>query len=146
MERRYCNINLEEMKWNPRMAPYISAKLKDIHITNLTRNARFFLLEACNLVFDATSKRKQFLIVAAIRARCQHVNKKWLGGMLINWLTTETRLHKFKDLRTEQKTGGLNRLPKKDATMLKRQLSRLHTYLPHKLSLHKTTLLLSNFD
>ncbi|KAK5842959.1 hypothetical protein PVK06_005383 [Gossypium arboreum] len=87
------------------------------------------------------SKGKQFLIVgtknkaadsvarAAIRARCHYVNKKWLGGMLTNWPTTETRLHKFWDLRTEQKTGGLNRLPKRDAAMLKRQLSRLQTYL-----------------
>ncbi|MFQ6671616.1 hypothetical protein Gotur_036107, partial [Gossypium turneri] len=103
MARRYWNINLEEMleagvhfghgtrKWNPRMAPYISAKRKGIHITNLTRTARF-LSEACDLVFDAASKGKQFLIVgtknkaadsvarAAIRARCHYVNKKWLGG------------------------------------------------------------------
>lgn len=152
MARRYWNINLEEMleagvhfghgtkKWNPRMAPYISAKRKGIHITNLTRTARF-LSEACDLVFDAASKGKQFLIVgtknkaadsvarAAIRARCHYVNKKWLGGMLTNWPTTETRLHKFRDLRTEQKMGRLNRLPKRDAAMLKRQLSRLQTYL-----------------
>ena len=53
MTRRYWNINLEEMlevgvhfghgtrKWNPRMAPFISAKRKGIHITNLTKTARF---------------------------------------------------------------------------------------------------------
>nr|YP_009229467.1 ribosomal protein S2 [Aquilaria sinensis]YP_009459428.1 ribosomal protein S2 [Aquilaria yunnanensis]YP_009562051.1 ribosomal protein S2 [Aquilaria malaccensis]YP_009672554.1 ribosomal protein S2 [Aquilaria crassna]YP_009993130.1 ribosomal protein S2 [Aquilaria beccariana]YP_009993399.1 ribosomal protein S2 [Aquilaria rostrata]YP_009993488.1 ribosomal protein S2 [Aquilaria subintegra]YP_010427332.1 ribosomal protein S2 [Aquilaria agallochum]YP_010427426.1 ribosomal protein S2 [Aquilaria c len=152
MARRYWNINLEEMleagvhfghgikKWNPRMAPYIYAKHKGIHITNLTRTARF-LSEACDLVFDAASKGKQFLIVgtkniaadsvarAAIRARCHYVNKKWSGGMLTNWSTTETRLHKFRDLRMEQKTGRLNRLPKRDAAMLKRELSRLQTYL-----------------
>uniref|UniRef100_A0A3B4AVJ5 Mitochondrial ribosomal protein S2 n=1 Tax=Periophthalmus magnuspinnatus TaxID=409849 RepID=A0A3B4AVJ5_9GOBI len=75
-------------KWNPRMAPYISARRKGIHIINLTRTARF-LAEACDLVFDAASRGKQFLIV-------------------------ETRLHKFRDLRTEQKTGRLNRLPKRD--------------------------------
>ncbi|KAK4713539.1 hypothetical protein R3W88_019446 [Solanum pinnatisectum] len=112
------------------MAPYISAKRKGIHITNLTRSAHF-LSEACDLVFDTASRGKQFLIVewAAIRARCHYVNKKWLGGMLTNWSTTETRLHKFRDLRMEQKTGRLNRLPKRDAAMLKRQLSRLQTYL-----------------
>ncbi|KAK8628501.1 hypothetical protein V6N13_009089 [Hibiscus sabdariffa] len=81
-------------KCNPRMAPYISAKRKGIHITNLTRTA-CFLSEACDLLFDAA----------------------------------KTRLHKFRDLRTEQKTGGLNRLPKRDAAMLRRQLSRLQTYL-----------------
>ncbi|CAK8575623.1 unnamed protein product [Lathyrus sativus] len=130
----------ETRKWNPRMAPFISAKRKGNHITNLTKTARF-LSEACDLAFDAASKGKQFLIVgtkrkvaysvrrAAIRARCHYVNKKWLGGMLTNWYTTETRLRKFRDLRTEQKTGKLNSLPKRDAAMLKRQLSHLETYL-----------------
>nr|QGA86450.1 ribosomal protein S2 [Calliandra hygrophila] len=152
MTKRYWNITLEEMlearvhlghrtgKWNPRMAPYISTKRKGIHITNLTRTARF-LSEACDLVFDAASSGKQFLIVgtkkqaadlvarAAIRARCHYVNKKWIGGMLTNWYTTERRLHTFRALRTEQKTGRLNRLPKRDVAMVKRQLSRLETYL-----------------
>ncbi|KAF3654008.1 30S ribosomal protein S2, chloroplastic [Capsicum annuum] len=83
-------------KWNPKMAPYISAKHKGIHITNLTRTAHF-LSEACDLVFDAASRGKQFLIVrtknktvdsvewAAIRARCHYVNKRWLGGALLPW-------------------------------------------------------------
>nr|YP_010895675.1 ribosomal protein S2 [Chorispora sibirica]YP_010895757.1 ribosomal protein S2 [Chorispora songarica]WJZ19666.1 ribosomal protein S2 [Chorispora sibirica]WJZ19748.1 ribosomal protein S2 [Chorispora songarica] len=152
MTKRYWNIDLEEMiragvhfghgirKWNPRMAPYISAKRKGRHIINLTITARF-LSEACDLVFYAASRGKQFLIVgtrnhaadlvsrAAIRARCHYVNKKWLGGMLTNWSTTEKRLHKFRDLRTQQKTEGFNRLPKRDAAVLKRQLSRLETYL-----------------
>ncbi|XP_042754224.1 30S ribosomal protein S2, chloroplastic-like [Lactuca sativa] len=39
------------------------------------------------------------------------------------------RLHKFRDLRTEQKREGPDRLPKRDAAMLKRQLSHLQTYL-----------------
>ncbi|KAE9587521.1 30S ribosomal protein S2 [Lupinus albus] len=55
MTKRYWNITLEEMmevgvhfghdtgKWNPRMAPYISPNRKGIHITNLTRTARFFI-------------------------------------------------------------------------------------------------------
>lgn len=152
MTRRYWNINLEEMmearvflghgtkKWNPKMAPYISAKRKGIHITNLTRTARF-LSEACDLVFYAASRGKNFLIVgtkkrvanlvasAAIRARCHYVNKKGLRGMLTNWSTTETRLQEFRDLRAEQKMGKLNRLPKRDAAMLKRKLSTLQKYL-----------------
>nr|YP_009738934.1 ribosomal protein S2 [Hedysarum taipeicum]QIC19332.1 ribosomal protein S2 [Hedysarum taipeicum]UFP91327.1 ribosomal protein S2 [Hedysarum taipeicum] len=152
MTKRDWNITLEEMmeagvhlghdtgKWNPRMAPYISTKRKGIHIINLTQTARF-LSEVCDLVFDAASREKQFLIVgtkkkaadsvtrAAIRARCHYVNQKWLGGMLTNWYTTETLLRKFRDLRTEQKMGKLNSLPKRDAAMLKRQLSHLEKYL-----------------
>uniref|UniRef100_UPI0030DF3D99 ribosomal protein S2 n=1 Tax=Myosurus apetalus TaxID=2071495 RepID=UPI0030DF3D99 len=152
MTRKYWNINLEEMmkagvhfghgirKWNPRMAPYISAKRKGIHIINLTRTARF-LSEACDLLFYAACREKQFLIVgtkkkaagsvalAAIRARCHYVNKKWLGGMSTNWSTTETRLHQFRDLRAEQRAGRFNHLPKRDAAILKRKLSHLQKYL-----------------
>nr|YP_009466391.1 ribosomal protein S2 [Genlisea pygmaea]YP_009466466.1 ribosomal protein S2 [Genlisea repens]AUN28446.1 ribosomal protein S2 [Genlisea pygmaea]AUN28521.1 ribosomal protein S2 [Genlisea repens] len=152
MTRRYSTTDLEEMmeagvhfghgtrKWNPKMAPYISAKRNGIHITNLTRTARF-LSEACDLVFEAAHRGKQFLIVgtktkaadsvgrAAVRARCHCVNKKWLGGMLTNWSTTETRLQTFRDLRMEQKMGRFTRLPKRDAAMVKRQLYRLQTYL-----------------
>ncbi|CAN6453944.1 unnamed protein product [Victoria cruziana] len=141
MTRRYWNINLEEMmeagvhfghgtrKWNPRMAPYISTKHKGIRITNLTRTARF-LFEACDLVFDTASRGKHFLIVgtkdkaadsvasAAIRARCHYVNKKWLDSMLTNW-----------DLRMRAEMGQLSRLTKRDAAILKRQLSHFQTYL-----------------
>ena len=112
-------------KWNPRMSPYISAKHKGIHITNLTRTARF-LSEACYKAADLVAR-------AEIRTRCHYmslyyINKKRFGGMLTDWSTIETRLHKFRDLRAEQKTGRLNRLPKRDAAILKRQLSRLQTY------------------
>nr|YP_003934050.1 ribosomal protein S2 [Geranium palmatum]YP_009250199.1 ribosomal protein S2 [Geranium maderense]ACH47277.1 ribosomal protein S2 [Geranium palmatum]ADJ66349.1 ribosomal protein S2 [Geranium palmatum]AKF43143.1 30S ribosomal protein S2 [Geranium maderense]AMY96027.1 ribosomal protein S2 [Geranium maderense] len=154
MTRRYWNIRFEELlaagvhfghrikKWNPRMAPYIliSPKSKGTHITNLIRTAHF-LAEACHLVFYAASTGKSFLIVgtkkaaanfvvrAAIKARCHYVNKKWLAGMLTNWSTTETRLRKFRDLRAAQKTGKLGRLPKRDAAILKRQLTHLQKYL-----------------
>nr|QKV48112.1 ribosomal protein S2 [Risleya atropurpurea] len=152
MVRQYWNINLEEMmksgvhfghgtnKWNPRMAPYISAKRKGIHITNLTITAHF-LSEACNLVFYAASRGKTFLIVgtkkqaadlialAAIRARCHYVNKKWLSGMLTNWSTTETRLKKFRDLRAEQNMGKFYCFLKGDAAILKRNFSILQAYL-----------------
>nr|QRF98372.1 ribosomal protein S2 [Acer stachyophyllum subsp. stachyophyllum] len=55
-------------KWNPRMSPYISAKHtkhKGIHITNLTRTARF-LSEACYKAADLVAR-------AAIRTRCHYI-------------------------------------------------------------------------
>nr|QBK84213.1 ribosomal protein S2 [Zantedeschia aethiopica]QHN55021.1 ribosomal protein S2 [Zantedeschia aethiopica]QJF46757.1 ribosomal protein S2 [Zantedeschia aethiopica] len=152
MTRRYWNINLQEMieagvhfghstkKCNPRMAPFIAAERKGIHITNLTKTARF-LSEACDLVFDAASRRKHLLIIgtnykvarlvasAAIKARCHYINKAWVRGMLTNWSTTETKLKKFRDLRAAQRMGELNRISKRDAAMSKRQLSTFQKYL-----------------
>ncbi|KAF4359997.1 hypothetical protein F8388_004504 [Cannabis sativa] len=59
MTRRYWNINLEDMmeegvhfghgtkKWNPRMAPYISAKRKEVkHTLTTLRKAEFGFLGA----------------------------------------------------------------------------------------------------
>eukprot|EP00850_Spirogloea_muscicola_P023829 SM000392S14718 [mRNA] locus=s392:4847:14461:+ [translate_table: standard] len=146
------NIDLEEMmeagvhfghqarKWNPKMAPYIFAERKGIHIINLTQTARF-LSEACDLLANAANKGKQFLIVgtkyqaadliasAAKKARCHYVNQKWLGGMLTNWSTIETRLKKFKELEAKEVAGLFDRLPKKEAAVLKRQLAQLRKYL-----------------
>ncbi|KAL4189053.1 hypothetical protein AMTRI_Chr08g205070 [Amborella trichopoda] len=45
--------------------------------------------------------------------------------MPTNWYTTETTLQKFRYLRTEQKTDQFYCLPKRDAAMLKRQISQL---------------------
>lgn len=150
MTRRYWNINLDEImealvplghrtkKWNPKMVRYIWTKRKGMHITNPAITIGF-LSEACDLVFDAARGGEQFLIVgtkkrvvdsvaqAAIKARCHYVNKKWIGGLLTNWYATKRRLHKFKNLRLEQKTG--KRLLKRDAARLKRKLSYLQAYL-----------------
>nr|YP_007890232.1 ribosomal protein S2 [Cephalotaxus oliveri]AFZ65597.1 ribosomal protein S2 [Cephalotaxus oliveri]QPO90183.1 ribosomal protein S2 [Cephalotaxus oliveri]UPV71008.1 ribosomal protein S2 [Cephalotaxus oliveri]UPV71090.1 ribosomal protein S2 [Cephalotaxus oliveri]UPV71172.1 ribosomal protein S2 [Cephalotaxus oliveri] len=147
MTKRNWNINLKEMigvgvhlghqtrKWNPKMAPYIFKDRKNIHIINLIQTARF-LSEACDFVFDGARRGKQFMIVgtkhqaayatklAALAARCHYVNKEWLGGMLTNWLTTEARLQKFKNL-IKLNTEGFNQFTKKEAAILKRELKKL---------------------
>nr|YP_009922004.1 ribosomal protein S2 [Torreya jiulongshanensis]YP_010138390.1 ribosomal protein S2 [Torreya fargesii var. yunnanensis]YP_010138472.1 ribosomal protein S2 [Torreya jackii]YP_010390307.1 ribosomal protein S2 [Torreya taxifolia]QGX06310.1 ribosomal protein S2 [Torreya nucifera]WDQ39948.1 ribosomal protein S2 [Torreya grandis]APX55443.1 ribosomal protein S2 [Torreya jackii]QMS50596.1 ribosomal protein S2 [Torreya jiulongshanensis]QPO90330.1 ribosomal protein S2 [Torreya fargesii var. yunnane len=146
--KRNWNINLKEMirvgvhfghqtkKLNPKMAPYIFKDRKDFHIINLTQTARF-LSEACDFVFDGARRGKQFMIVgtkhqvadatklAALAARCHYVNKKWLGGMLTNWFTTEARLEKLKNLMKKKNTGGFDRFTKKEAAILKRELNKL---------------------
>jgi small subunit ribosomal protein S2 len=150
-EMRKARVNLGHFidQWNPRMEPYISTNRKQPryipncrrrHIINLKITTRF-LSKACDLLFDAASSGEQFLIVgtnkrvaflaarAAIRARCHYVNKKWLGGMLTNWSTTKRRLQKFRDLRMRYKSRKRARLPKKEAAVLKRQLSHLQTYM-----------------
>jgi small subunit ribosomal protein S2 len=152
MNQGQWNISLEEMmeagvhfghqarKWNPKMAPYIFTKRRGIHIIHIFKTARL-LSEACDLVANAAQNGKQFLIVgtkyqavdlvasAAKKARCHYVNQKWLGGMLTNWSTIETRLARFKQLEEKERAGILSQLPKKEAAVLKRQLSQLRKYL-----------------
>lgn len=146
------NINLEDMmeagvylghqarKWNPKMAPYIFAERKGIHIINLTQTARF-LTEACDLLFNTAKNGEQFLIVGtkyqaadlvaltAKKSRCHYVNQKWLGGMLTNWTTIKKRLKKLQELESLEAINGFDRFPKKEASNLKRQLAQLRKYL-----------------
>nr|ARV78237.1 ribosomal protein S2 [Aneura pinguis]ASN73858.1 ribosomal protein S2 [Aneura pinguis]WGO58392.1 ribosomal protein S2 [Aneura pinguis]WGO58478.1 ribosomal protein S2 [Aneura pinguis]WGO58564.1 ribosomal protein S2 [Aneura pinguis] len=152
MKQKSWDIHLEEMmeagihsghqarKWNPKMAPFIFTERKSIHIINLTQTARF-LSEACDLAANAASRGKQFLIVgtkhqaadlvvsAASRARCHYINQKWLGGMLTNWSTIETRLQKFRNLEKDKLAGIFERLPKKEVADSERRLNRLRKYL-----------------
>jgi small subunit ribosomal protein S2 len=152
MNEAQWNISLEEMmeagvhfghqarKWNPKMAPYIFTKRRGIHILHIFKTARL-LSEACDLVSNAAYNGKQFLIVgtkyqaadlvasAAKKARCHYVNEKWLGGMLTNWSTIETRLTRFKQLEEKERAGAISQLPKKEAAVLKRQLTQLRKYL-----------------
>nr|YP_001687207.1 ribosomal protein S2 [Aneura mirabilis]B0YPM1.1 RecName: Full=Small ribosomal subunit protein uS2c; AltName: Full=30S ribosomal protein S2, plastid [Aneura mirabilis]ABS54468.1 ribosomal protein S2 [Aneura mirabilis] len=151
MKQKSWDIHLEEMmeagihfghqvrKWNPKMAPFIFTERKSVHIINLTQTARF-LSEACDLAANAASRGKQFLIVgtkyqaadlvvsAASGARCHYINQKWLGGMLTNWSTIETRLQKFRNLEKEKLAGIFERLPKKEVADSERRLSRLRKY------------------
>ena len=155
MTKSYWNINLEEMiearvnlgysqnRWNPKTAPYIIAKGKQprnsMHITNLAKTARF-LSEACDLLFDAASEGQNILIVgtqklpqktaelvalAAKKARCHYVSKKWFRGMLTNWVVTYMKLFKLKNLKISENRGRFHSLPKRDAAIWKRKLSTL---------------------
>lgn len=157
--KRYWNIDFEEMiearvhlgsykrTWHPKITPYILLKSKykrlGIHITNPAKTARF-LSEACDLLFDAASKKKNILIVgtqkfpeevadlvalAGIRARCHYVHKKWFRGMLTNWSITRRRLSRLWYLKSLEEDGTLNSIPKRYATIMKRELSTLETYL-----------------
>nr|AHZ58051.1 ribosomal protein S2 [Tmesipteris elongata] len=152
MQQTNWNIELIEMlkagvhfghqtrKWNPKMAPHIFMERKGVHILNLIQTARF-ISEACDLVYNAASEGKQFLLVgtkpriahlissAAIKARCHYVNQKWIGGLLTNWSTIETRIQKLRSLERRKRRGGLDKLSKEEAAIVRGQLSQLHKHL-----------------
>ncbi|KAI3470384.1 hypothetical protein Pfo_027047 [Paulownia fortunei] len=86
--------------WNINLEEMLEA---GVHFGHASRGKQF-------LIVGTKSKAAESVAWAAIKARCHCVNKKW-------------------DLRMEQKMGRLNRLPKRDAAVVKRQLSRLQTYL-----------------
>lgn len=127
-------------RWNPKMDRYIYTARNGVHIIDLVQTAKL-MDDAYNYVRTASEQGKRFLfvgtkrqaagIVAQEASRCgaYYVNQRWLGGMLTNWATIKTRIDRLKDLERREETGALDLLPKKEASVLRRELVKLQKYL-----------------
>ncbi len=127
-------------RWNPKMAPYIFTERNGVHIIDLVQTAQL-MEDAYEYMRVASEKGKKFLfvgtkrqaagIVAQEAQRCgaYYVNQRWLGGMLTNWTTIKSRVERLKDLERREETGALDLLPKKEASVLRREMVKLQKYL-----------------
>ena len=62
----------------------------------------------------------------ATRAGQPYVNKRWLGGMLTNFVTIKKRIGLLDQLEARQQAGDFDRLPKKEAAKLTEELNKLN--------------------
>jgi small subunit ribosomal protein S2 len=127
-------------RWNPKMSPYIFTERNGVHIIDLVQTAQC-MEKAYQYLRDASEQNKRVLFVGTKRQaagiiaqeaqRCgsYYINQRWLGGMLTNWTTIKTRVERLKELERREETGGLDLLPKKEASVLRRELAKLKKYL-----------------
>jgi small subunit ribosomal protein S2 len=127
-------------KWNPRMKPYIFTERNGIHIIDLqqTLNAletayaliRETVAAGGSLLFVGTKRQAQETIqTEAERCGMPYVNARWLGGTLTNWRTIRSRIDELVELERRRDTGDLERLTKKEAMMIGREIERLQDRL-----------------
>jgi small subunit ribosomal protein S2 len=126
----------QSSRWNPKMFPYIYTEQNGIHVIDLVQTARL-LTHAYNYVYKAAQEKKTFLFVGTKRQavsliaeeaeRCgaYYVNNRWLGGMLTNWSTVQKRVQYLKDLDKKEEQGEIDKLPKKEAALLRREHNKL---------------------
>ena len=122
--------------WNPKMAPYIFGERGKIHIINLEKTMPLFH-EATNYISSLVANGGTILFVGTKRSaqsaiyeqanRCgmPYVNHRWLGGMLTNYKTVRQSIKRLKGLEAMQEDGSLERLSKKEALMLRREMEKL---------------------
>ncbi|MBD2306025.1 30S ribosomal protein S2 [Chroococcidiopsis sp. FACHB-1243] len=127
-------------RWNPKMSQYIYTARNGVHIIDLVQTAQL-MDEAYNYVRQSAEQGKKFLFVGtkrqaagivaqeALRCGASYVNQRWLGGMLTNWTTIKTRAERLKELERREESGALDLLPKKEASVLRRELAKLQKYL-----------------
>ena len=82
------------------------------------------------ILFVGTKKQAQEAIKEeAIRANMFFVNERWLGGMLTNFKTIETRIKRLKQLEAMAEDGTFEVLPKKEVIGLRHEMEKLEKYL-----------------
>jgi small subunit ribosomal protein S2 len=126
--------------WNPRMKPFIFGSRNGIHIIDLQQTVNLFK-KAFNFVKDIVADGGEILIVGtkkqaqgiiaeeAIRCGMPFVNTRWLGGTLTNFHTIRSRIDYLLELKSLESEGQMERLPKKEAKGLKREIQKLEYLL-----------------
>lgn len=123
--------------WHPRMKSYIFTRRNGIHIIDLEQTSsmldqacefiRQLVAEGGSILFVGTKKQAQETIeTEAKRCNMYYVSQRWLGGVLTNFTTIQTRIDYLVRLEDQQARGELNRLPKKEALKLEKEILRLN--------------------
>ena len=114
-------------RWNPKMAPYIFTERNGIHIIDLQKSVgkldeaykavSEIVAQGGTILFVGTKKQAQDAVkTEAERCGMYFVNERWLGGMLTNFRTIQSRIKRLRDIermRECQRTELLMFFPRK---------------------------------
>ena len=126
--------------WNPKMAPFIFGHRNKIHIINLETTLamyqdalKYIRRLAANkgtLLFVGTKRQAREIIrEEAVRCGMPFVDHRWLGGMLTNFKTVKQSIKRLKEMEQMAQDGTFDRMSKKEALGLQRELEKLNRSL-----------------
>ena len=124
-------------RWHPKMRTFIFTERNGIHIIDLQQTMRQVnnsyqvvrdtVREGGLVLFVGTKKQAQETIRSeAERCGMPFITTRWLGGTLTNFRTIRQRVEYMQDLEHRDARGDLDRLPKKEALLLRQELVRLN--------------------
>ena len=127
-------------RWNPKMAEYIYTERNGIYIIDLQKSVTKvdecyhaladIVADGGTVLFVGTKKQAQEAVkTEAERCGMYYINERWLGGMLTNFKTIQSRIAKLKEIETMQEDGTFDVLPKKEVINLKKELEKLQKNL-----------------
>jgi len=126
--------------WNPKMEPYIFGHRNKIHIINLEKTlamyqdglkfARQLAANRGTLLFVGTKRQARDIVrEEALRCQMPYVDHRWLGGMLTNFKTVKQSIKRRKEMEQMAQDGTFERISKKEALGLQRELAKLQRSL-----------------
>ena len=127
-------------RWNPKMAPYIYTERNGIHIIDLQKSVGMvdaaykaindIVADGGTILFVGTKKQAQDSIKEeAERCGMFYVNERWLGGMLTNFKTIQSRVKRLQKIEEMSEDGTFDVLPKKEVLALKKEWDKLEKNL-----------------
>ena len=124
-------------RWNPKMSKYIFTERNGIHVIDLHKSLkkieeayavmREISANGGKVLFVGTKKQAQEAVKdQAERSGMYYVNNRWLGGMLTNYKTIQTRVERLKELERMEADGTLDTAyTKKEAANFRKELVKL---------------------
>ena len=127
-------------RWNPKMAPYIYTERNGIHIIDLQKTVGMvddaykaveeIVANGGTILFVGTKKQAQDAIrEEATRCGMFYVNERWLGGMLTNFKTIQSRIKRLQKIEEMSQDGTFDVLPKKEVIAIKKEWEKLEKNL-----------------
>ena len=127
-------------RWNPKMKQYIYTERNGIYIIDLQKTVGMIddayktvadlVAEGGTILFVGTKKQAQDAIQAeAERCGMFYVNERWLGGMLTNFKTIQSRIRRLKEIKNMEADGTFDVLPKKEVIALRKEQEKLQKNL-----------------
>lgn len=126
--------------WNPKMAQYIFGHRNKIHIINLEQTlvmyqdameyVRRLSANKGTILFVGTKRQARDIVRdEAIRCESPYVDQRWLGGMLTNFKTIKQSVKRLQEMEAMVQDGTLDKLSKKEALDIQRELEKLNRSL-----------------
>ena len=127
-------------RWNPKMAPYIFTERNGIHIIDLQKSVvkvdeayravNEIASQGGTILFVGTKKQAQDAVrTEAERCGMYYVNERWLGGMLTNFKTIQSRIARLNKINEMEANGTFDVLPKKEVAKLQKEQEKLEKNL-----------------
>ena len=126
--------------WHPKMKKYIFTERNGIHIIDLEKTVAA-LDKACAFIRDLVAGGWAILFVGtkkqaqqsveeeAQRCGMWYVNQRWLGGMLTNFATIQTRIDYLVRLEDSKEKGEFDQVSKKERLKLEKEILRLNAQM-----------------
>jgi small subunit ribosomal protein S2 len=131
-----AHVGHTRQNYNPKSKEFIAARVDRVDYIDITKLSDCVstmhefvskvFSEGGNILMVGTKKQCRSLIQkAATEVNSPYVNNRWIGGTLTNFVTIRSIVNQYERLIARQKTGALEKLPRKEYLLNLKDLERL---------------------